>query len=115
MTFPLMETGAFGKFEIRYKCLLLKALYIPELGQLWWQLLHHSIILIFFLSVGNLEGKDFKLSFSQEEKALNCKPLYPRAWKTFLPTKHCYPTPAPSFSRLFEGEGSGHTSLAVSD
>lgn len=31
----------------------------------------------------------------------------PSPWKTFLPTKHPFLTPAPSAFRLFEGKGVG--------
>lgn len=48
------------------------------------------------------------------EKTHNYKLLFSSPWNTSMPTKFSFPTTVPSFSRLFEGEESGLSHLAVS-
>lgn len=48
------------------------------------------------------------------EKTHNYQLLYSSPWNTSTPTKFSFHTIVPSYSRLFEGEESGLSHLAVS-
>lgn len=114
MTFPVLKRGASGQFKIRYKGLQLK---VSRISEVWAT---SVAALVAFNNIDFIQGqavykaKSFHLSFSQQEKTHNYKPLYSSPWKTSPRTKPSFPTAAPRSSRLFEGEASGLAHPAVS-